>query len=119
MREILEQFADEGKFKLYDGMIDNTSLGSVIVANQIGDGSSREQAASNQKILGGIANIAEEFATKRYRSNLINWGILPIRTENVSNVALGDYLLIENVLNFIDNPENKVSIKVLGKESLK
>ena len=55
----------------------NTSIGSVIFANKPGDGSAREQAASCQKVLGGFANIAREYATKRYRSNLINWGMIP------------------------------------------
>ena len=56
---------------------DNTGFGSTIFAVKPGDGSAREQAASCQKVLGGWANIANEYATKRYRSNLINWGMLP------------------------------------------
>lgn len=55
----------------------NTGFGSTIFAVKPGDGSAREQAASCQKVLGGWANIANEYATKRYRSNLINWGMLP------------------------------------------
>ena len=54
-----------------------TQLGSCVFANKPGDGSAREQAASCQKVLGGLANICYEFATKRYRSNCINWGMLP------------------------------------------
>ena len=57
---------------------ENTGVGSTIFAVKPGDGSAREQAASCQKVLGGWANIANEYATKRYRSNLINWGMLPI-----------------------------------------
>ena len=57
--------------------ISDTGLASVIFAIKPGDGSAREQAASCQKVLGGQANIAVEYATKRYRSNLINWGMLP------------------------------------------
>ena len=57
--------------------LSRTGLGSVIFAVKPGDGSAREQAASCQKVLGGQANIALEYATKRYRSNLINWGMLP------------------------------------------
>jgi aconitate hydratase len=60
-----------------DQAISKTAIGSVIFANKPGDGSAREQAASSQKVLGGYANIAREYATKRYRSNCINWGILP------------------------------------------
>ena len=57
---------------------ENTCIGSTIFAVKPGDGSAREQAASCQKVLGGWANIANEYATKRYRSNLINWGMLPL-----------------------------------------
>ena len=57
--------------------MDNIGFGSTIFAVKPGDGSAREQAASCQKVLGGWANIANEYATKRYRSNLINWGMLP------------------------------------------
>ena len=59
----------------------NLGVGSTIFAVKPGDGSAREQAASCQKVLGGWANIANEYATKRYRSNLINWGMLPFLTE--------------------------------------
>ena len=59
----------------------NIGVGSTIFAVKPGDGSAREQAASCQKVLGGWANIANEYATKRYRSNLINWGMLPFITE--------------------------------------
>ena len=59
----------------------NTGIGSTIFAVKPGDGSAREQAASCQKVLGGWANIANEYATKRYRSNLINWGMLPLLME--------------------------------------
>lgn len=60
---------------------ENTGFGSTIFAVKPGDGSAREQAASCQKVLGGWANIANEYATKRYRSNLINWGMLPFLIE--------------------------------------
>jgi aconitate hydratase len=69
MNAVKTQFADASK--------DNTGFGSTIFAVKPGDGSAREQAASCQKVLGGWANIANEYATKRYRSNLINWGMLP------------------------------------------
>lgn len=73
MNVIKEQFADASH--------ENTGFGSTIFAVKPGDGSAREQAASCQKVLGGWANIANEYATKRYRSNLINWGMLPFLIE--------------------------------------
>ncbi len=73
MNAVKTQFADANK--------DNTGFGSTIFAVKPGDGSAREQAASCQKVLGGWANIANEYATKRYRSNLINWGMLPFLIE--------------------------------------
>ena len=78
---------------------DGTIYGSVVVAVKPGDGSAREQAASCQRVLGGVANIAREYATKRYRSNLINWGMLPL-TGKVDAKA-GDYFYIENVDEFV------------------
>ena len=73
------------------------TLGGLMVSDQIGDGSSREQAASCQRVLGGFGNLANEYATKRYRSNLINWGIFPLRTEEVLDISEGEYLLVKNV----------------------
>ncbi|MCD8201808.1 MAG: hydratase [Clostridia bacterium] len=74
----------------------NTIYGSCVYANKPGDGSAREQAASCQRVLGGVANIAIEYATKRYRSNLINWGMLPLLADKAS-FDVGDYVLLENV----------------------
>lgn len=74
----------------------DTGYGSFIAAKKPGDGSAREQAASCQRVLGGAANIAEEYATKRYRSNLINWGILPFVCRKF-DFSVGDYIYIENV----------------------
>lgn len=74
-----------------------TGIGSIVVSVKPGDGSAREQAASCQKVLGGWANIAEEYATKRYRSNLVNWGIFPFISAPGHNLALGDVLIIENI----------------------
>lgn len=95
---------------------DAITIASVMVGNEIGDGSSREQAASSQKILGGYANIAREYATKRYRSNLINWGMLPITTEDISNLHNGDYILIRNVEEVIRNSGQTFEMEVLGSE---
>jgi aconitate hydratase len=83
----------------------NTLLGSAVIAKKPGDGSAREQAASCQRVLGGVANIALEYATKRYRSNLINWGMLPLICKGF-DFKVGDYIYIENILDLIkqDSP---------------
>ncbi len=78
-------------------------IGSVIYARKPGDGSAREQAASCQRVLGGSANIALEYATKRYRSNLINWGMLPFLTESEPDFEIGDYILILGVRDAVKN----------------
>lgn len=80
-------------------VIKNTGLGSVIFAMKPGDGSAREQAASCQRVLGGDANIAVEYATKRYRSNVINWGMLPftVDKEEVPKLAVNDQIFIPGI----------------------
>ena len=82
-----------------DELINNTQFGSCVFANKPGDGSAREQAASCQKVLGGFANICYEFATKRYRSNCINWGILPFTLDpDVKfEYEVGDYVFVPNI----------------------
>ena len=75
----------------------NTNIGSAIFANKPGDGSAREQAASCQRVLGAGANIVNEYATKRYRSNLINWGMLPFLVENPGALDNGDYVYLPGV----------------------
>ena len=81
-----------------DASWDNTGVGSTIFAVKPGDGSAREQAASCQKVLGGWANIAHEYATKRYRSNLMNWGMLPLLNENGKEIfEKGDYIFLPDV----------------------
>ena len=83
---------------------ENTGVGSTIFAVKPGDGSAREQAASCQKVLGGWANIANSYATKRYRSNLINWGMLPFLIEEGElPFANGDYLFIPNIRTQVEN----------------
>ncbi|MGL6201511.1 MAG: hydratase [Lachnospiraceae bacterium] len=89
-------------------------IGSIMAARQIGDGSSREQAASSQKILGGQADIAAEFVTKRYRSNLINWGMLPILSDQYDKIQIGDMILIEQVDQVIAKAGEPFAIKILG-----
>ena len=88
----------------FAGRAEKAGLGSTIFAVKPGDGSAREQAASCQKVLGGWANIANEYATKRYRSNLINWGMLPfIYKDGDKNLpfANGDYVFIPEVKKMI------------------
>lgn len=95
-----------------------TSLGSIIYANRPGDGSAREQAASVQKVLGGWGNIAIEYATKRYRSNLVNWGLLPLITEEDNlKVDVGDYIYLEGVREAVASGSETVKAKVIGKET--
>jgi aconitate hydratase len=77
-------------------------LGSAIFARKPGDGSAREQAASCQRVLGGAANFANEYATKRYRSNLINWGIVPFTIGGEPPFANGDYVFIPGIRNAVE-----------------
>lgn len=99
---------------------ENTGFGSTIFAVKPGDGSAREQAASCQKVLGGWANIANEYATKRYRSNLINWGMLPFLIEEgelpFKNL---DYLFIPGIKKAVEEKENTIKAYVVGENSLK
>ena len=74
-----------------------TNVGSSIYARKPGDGSAREQAASCQRVLGGSANFADEYATKRYRSNLINWGILPFVTTEASKLENKDWVFLKHI----------------------
>ena len=82
-----------------------TQIGSCVFAKKPGDGSAREQAASCQKVLGGLGNICYEYATKRYRSNCINWGILPftIDKETAFDYSDGDYVFVPDIRNIIEN----------------
>lgn len=102
-------------------VIDKTTIGSVIYANKPGDGSAREQAASCQRVLGGRANIAVEYATKRYRSNMINWEFLPFITdEKLSDILEnGDYIYIENIRESIISGRVKILAKLIKKNSIK
>ena len=95
----------------------NLGVGSTIFAVKPGDGSAREQAASCQKVLGGWANIANEYATKRYRSNLINWGMLPFITEeNHENLSFknGDYIFVPDVRSAVENKLDVVKAYVVS-----
>ena len=89
--------------------------GSTIFAVKPGDGSAREQAASCQKVLGGWANIAKEYATKRYRSNLINWGMLPFVMEEDFEFAVDDYIFVPEIRTAIINKNEIIKAYVVNK----
>jgi len=99
---------------------ENTGIGSTIFAVKPGDGSAREQAASCQKVLGGWANIANEYATKRYRSNLINWGMLPFIIEKgdlpFQNL---DYLFIPEIRKAIEEKQSEIQAYAVKDGELK
>ena len=109
MEIIKKQFADISK--------ENIGIGSTIFAVKPGDGSAREQAASCQKVLGGWANIANEYATKRYRSNLINWGMLPFITkEDDKKLSFknGDYIFVPEIRKAVENKDAEIRAYVVG-----
>lgn len=111
MAKVQEKFPQVGE--------GNVGVGSTIFAVKPGDGSAREQAASCQKVLGGWANIANEYATKRYRSNLINWGMLPLLTD-ADDKALpfknDDYIFIPDVRNAVKEKADVIKAYVVGDE---
>lgn len=97
----------------------NLGIGSTIFAVKPGDGSAREQAASCQKVLGGWANIANEYATKRYRSNLINWGMLPFITEEDHehlSFKNGDYIFVPDIRKAVEDKDEVIHAYVVGDE---
>lgn len=94
---------------------ENTGIGSTIYAVKVGDGSAREQAASCQKVLGGWANIAKEYATKRYQSNLINWGMLPLIYKDEPCFENGDYIFIPNIVKAIKTKNNFINAYIVNK----
>ena len=101
--------------KSLDVKPEETEIGSVIFAVKPGDGSAREQAASCQRVLGGMANIAREYATKRYRSNLINWGMLPFIFDGDLPFDKDDYILVKDVKDAIANKKDSVKAYVVNK----
>ncbi|MBP1765275.1 MAG: 3-isopropylmalate dehydratase [Firmicutes bacterium] len=101
----------------------DTGLGSVIVAIKPGDGSAREQAASCQRVLGGDANIAVEYATKRYRSNVINWGMLPftIAKDDLEKLTVDDLIFLPDIRQSVQDGATKIQAILItskGKTSL-
>ena len=93
-----------------------TEIGSMIYCVKPGDGSAREQAASCQRVLGGLANICREYATKRYRSNVINWGMLPFQMKDDPSFEVGDYIYIPNVKAALDGDMKDIKAYVVGEE---
>ncbi len=89
-------------------------IGSMIYCVKPGDGSAREQAASCQRVLGGLANICTEYATKRYRSNVMNWGMLPFQMKDEPAFEIGDYILVPNVRRALDGDMRDIPAYVLG-----
>ncbi len=98
--------------------VKNTQFGSAIYATKPGDGSAREQAASCQKVLGGFANICKEFATKRYRSNCINWGILPFTTDEEFTYDVNDYVFVPDIREKILKGDEVFPAKVITKDNV-
>lgn len=94
---------------------ESIGIGSTIYAVKVGDGSAREQAASCQKVLGGWANIAKEYATKRYQSNLINWGMLPLIYKDEPCFENGDYIFIPNIVKAIKTKNNFINAYIVNK----
>ncbi|MBQ0161377.1 MAG: hydratase, partial [Bacteroidales bacterium] len=100
---------------------ETTSFGSCVFANRPGDGSAREQAASCQKVLGGDANICYEYATKRYRSNCINWGIMPftIAKDTPFEYEVGDMVFIPGIRQAVLDGKEEIDAKVISKNGVK
>ncbi|HIX15371.1 MAG TPA: hydratase [Candidatus Hungatella pullicola] len=90
-----------------------TEIGSMIYAVKPGDGSAREQAASCQRVLGGLANIAKEYATKRYRSNVINWGMLPFLLDEEPDFQVGDFIYVPEIRKALDGDMSHIPAYVI------
>lgn len=113
----LENILDIIKNRLSESVLSDYGIGSSIFAVKPGDGSAREQAASCQRVLGGVSNIAHEYATKRYRSNLINWGMLPFIIEKGDlPFKNGDYIFVENIRNAVVNKNDNIKAYVVNEE---
>ena len=99
----------------------DTTIGSGVFANRPGDGSAREQAASCQKVLGGVANIAYSYATKRYRSNCINWGIVPFTLDESTpfDYQPGDYLFVPGIKEAVKDGKEDIPGKVVTSSGVK
>ncbi|HBU7563897.1 TPA: hydratase [Enterobacter cloacae] len=94
--------------------LQQTEIGSMVYAVKPGDGSAREQAASCQRVIGGLANITQEYATKRYRSNVINWGMLPLQMNGEPDFAVGDFIYIPGIKSALDTDPGTITAWVLS-----
>ncbi len=110
VKDVLTQVEKEFGLNALD-----VEIGSVVYAVKPGDGSAREQAASCQKVLGGLANIAREYATKRYRSNLINWGMLPFLFDGDLPFELDDYILVKDIKTAVAEKKSEIEAYVVNK----
>ena len=97
-----------------DIVANETEIGSMIYAKKPGDGSAREQAASCQRVIGGLANIAKEYATKRYRSNVMNWGMLPFLLDSEPDFEVGDYIFVPNIKKHLRGDMSKIPVYIIG-----
>ncbi|MDU6629255.1 MAG: hydratase [Lachnoanaerobaculum sp.] len=97
-----------------DIVANETEIGSMIYAKKPGDGSAREQAASCQRVIGGLANIAKEYATKRYRSNVMNWGMLPFLLDSEPDFEVGDYIFVPNIKKHLRGDMSKIPAYIIG-----
>ena len=98
-------------------LMKTTGIGSVLYAKRPGDGSAREYAASCQKVLGGLANICIEYATKRYRSNCVNWGMLPFTypDDNI-NLEVGEYVYLPGIRKAVEDGATRFEATIIGKD---
>ena len=119
INEELRSVVDAVKSQFADMSPTNTGIGSTIFAVKPGDGSAREQAASCQKVLGGWANIANEYATKRYRSNLINWGMLPLLISGDLPFENSDYIYLPGIRKAVENKDKTIEAYVVKGNALK
>lgn len=109
-----------GRSEREEELLESTLLGSLVYAVRPGDGSAREQAASCQRVLGGVANICKEYATKRYRSNLVNWGIVPFTAapELVDQLKREDYIFLPGIRKAIKEGQAQVhALLIRGDET--
>ncbi len=104
----------------YDVDIDwaQTTSGSVVVSRKPGDGSAREYAATCQRVLGGCANICLEYATKRYRSNLINWGLFPFTASSIEKLKVGSYVFIPGLRKAVEEGVSSITGLILHEGSV-
>lgn len=100
--------------KFADADMSQVEIGSMIYCVKPGDGSAREQAASCQRVLGGLANICKEYATKRYRSNVINWGMLPFQMKEDASFEVGDYIYVPHIKKALDGDMKDIKAYVVG-----